>query len=93
MVVVAGGLGLGANMVEQSSSHHWGAGLQVGLGSNTTCCHGPSLKLSGGGGRLGLGANTVKQSKGSHHWSAGSQVGLGSNTNCHQGPALSETWW
>jgi hypothetical protein len=42
-----------------------------------TCHHGPSLKLSGSGGRLGLGANMVKQSHDSHHWGAGSKVGLG----------------
>ncbi len=87
--MVAGGLGLGANMAKLShDSHHWGASLQVGLGSNMTCHCGPSLKLGGGGSRLGLGANTVEHSKGSHCWGAGLQVGLGSDTTCNCGPSL-----
>jgi hypothetical protein len=98
VVVVAGQLGLGANMAKQSHDCHCrGAGLQVGLGSNMTCCHSPSLKLGGGGSGLGLSANTVKQSKGSHHWGAGLQVGLGSDTTCHHSPSLKlggrGGWW
>jgi hypothetical protein len=38
-------------MVKQlKGSDHWGAGPQVGLGSDMTCHHGPSLKLGVSGG-------------------------------------------